>query len=40
MPPPDRTEDAQPLPLEKAVSYLLEECRIVLPGIRCCSASS
>lgn len=34
MPPPDRTEDAQPLPLEKAVSYLLEECRIVLPGIQ------
>ena len=33
-PPAAARERSKPLPLNKAVEYLLEECRIVLPGIQ------
>ena len=33
-PPAAARQCSKPLPLEKAVEYLLEECRIVLPGIQ------
>ncbi|MGN6513378.1 MAG: DUF6328 family protein [Lysobacteraceae bacterium] len=33
-PAPSRHDHARPLPLERQVEYLLEECRIVLPGLQ------